>query len=167
MSTYSIERDLVPGPFRVHIETSKLTSSRSVRLFTCQRARKVTGWRLQTSVKTFVLSVVNPAGLGRGRRNTIVAIRSVNGCREDFSRSKPKQRNRLLFAFDCHSVANATGSQYRARRSSSTAADTSRRFESDPSGPISDGRIMLPESQSVKRHQLSRLHRLETLVAPP
>ena len=47
--------DLLPGPLQ-YIEASRLTSSRSVRLFTCQRAHK----QLHTSVKTFVFSVVFP-----------------------------------------------------------------------------------------------------------
>ena len=59
--------DLLPGPLQ-YIEASRLTSSRSVRLFTCQRAHK----QLHTSVKTFVSSVVIPV-----RGGGILSSRSV------------------------------------------------------------------------------------------
>jgi len=67
VSSFSIERGSVAWTVAVHA-TSRLTSSRSVRLFTCQRAHK----QLHTSVKTFVSSVVIPV-----RGGGILSSRSV------------------------------------------------------------------------------------------
>jgi hypothetical protein len=109
--------------------------------------------------------------LGRGRRNTIVATRSVNACRENFFRSKPSRPRdfsgppKVCFWLSQCCKCNGQPTSV-VRRSSSTAAEVSRRFESDQSGPISDGRIMLPKTRSVKRRRISRSCRLDSTPTP-
>src|SRR4051812_41385112 len=98
-----MERGSVAWTASVH-EASRLTSSRSVRLFTCQRAHK----QLHTSVKTFVFSVVFPVrggGILSSQRKLSTAVAKI------FPAAKRSSKS-AVFASNCHSVANATGSRH-------------------------------------------------------